>query len=117
MALLRNIFKNIESLEQKMHDKWLGTQPEVILPRLRSLLTDLENLSSPNGFAGTNEAVTIRKCMLAQRSVPCLIGEMLDHPQLKSGPGITSELFYLDRKRRKARTLSRWYHLDEGFLI
>ncbi|MGO7045451.1 hypothetical protein ACCT07_35365 [Rhizobium johnstonii] len=100
-----------------MNDKWLGGPPSVIIPRLQSLLADIQSLASPGGFDGPVDAVTIRRCMLAQRSVPCLIGEMLDHPQLKSGPGITSELFYLDRKRRIARTLSRWYHLDEGFLI
>ncbi|WP_074067920.1 hypothetical protein [Rhizobium gallicum] len=100
-----------------MNDKWLGTPPDLIIPRLRSLLADLENLAAPGGFAGINDAITIRNCMLAQRSVPCLIGEMLDHSHIKNGPGITSELFYLDRKRRMARTLSRWYRFDEGFLI
>ncbi|NKN01136.1 hypothetical protein GFL89_24440 [Rhizobium leguminosarum bv. viciae] len=98
-------------------DKWLGTPPSVIIPRLQSLLDDLQGLSSPGGFAGPDNAVTIRNCMLVQRSVPCLIGEMFNHPHLKNGPGVTSELFYLDRKRNIARTLSRWYRFDDGLLI
>lgn len=95
-----------------MNDKWLGTPPNVIIPRLQSLLADLQGLSSPGGFARPHDSVTIRNCMLAQRSVPCLIGEMYDHPQIKNGAGITSELFYLDEKRKIARTLSRWYAFD-----
>ncbi|NKL02984.1 hypothetical protein GFM02_33330 [Rhizobium leguminosarum bv. viciae] len=99
-----------------MNDKWLGTPPSVIIPRLQSLLTDLQSLASPGGFASPDNAVAICNCMLAQRSVPCLMGEMSGHPQLKDGPGITSELFYLDGKRKLARTLSRWYHFPQGLL-
>ncbi|MFA1624351.1 hypothetical protein ACDY96_16380 [Rhizobium mongolense] len=99
-----------------MNDKWLGTPPDVIIPRLRSLLSDLEALAAPGGFAGVSDAVNIRNCILAQRSVPCLIGEMSGHPHVKNGPGVTSELFYLDRKRKFARTLSRWYRFDDGLL-
>ncbi|MCQ1855383.1 hypothetical protein [Neorhizobium galegae] len=95
-----------------MTDKWLGTPPSVIIPRLQSLLADLQSLSSPGGFAGPENAVTIRNCMLAQRSVPCLIGEMSGHPHIKDGTGISSELFYFDGKRKIARSLSRWYSFD-----
>jgi hypothetical protein len=100
-----------------MTDKWLGTPPAVIIPRLKFLIADLENLASaPDGIGGVNDAVIIRNCILASRSVPCLIGEMSGHPHIKDGPGITSELFYLDRKRRVGRSLSRWYRFDEGLL-
>lgn len=99
-----------------MHDKWLGSAPDVIIPRLRTLLCDLECLAAPRGSAAINEAVTIRHCILAQRSVPCLVGEMTGHPTLGDGPGVTSELFYLDRKQRVGRTLSRWYRFDDGLL-
>ncbi|MBY5516167.1 hypothetical protein [Rhizobium leguminosarum] len=99
-----------------MTDKWLGTPPGVLIPRLQALLLDLERLSSPGDVADPNETVIIRNCMLAQRSVPCLLGEMSGHPQIKDGPGITSELFYFDRKRKLARTLSRWYHFPQGLL-
>jgi hypothetical protein len=44
------------------------------------------------------------------------MGEMSGHPSIKDGPGITSELFYLDGKRKLARTLSRWYRFDEGLI-
>lgn len=100
-----------------MASNWLGTTPEKLIPRLRSLLTDLEYLAAPNRHPGFNNAVTIRKCILATRAVPCLVGEMSGHPHIKSGsPAITSELFYLDPKLKLGRTLSRWYHFDEGML-
>ncbi|WP_210273095.1 hypothetical protein [Rhizobium sp. WYCCWR 11128] len=98
-------------------DKWLGTPPDLIIPRLRSLVEDLERVAAPGGVAGVNDAVIIKNCILTSRSVPCLIGQMHGHPTIKDGAGITSELFYLDRKRRVARTLSRWYRFDDGLLI
>ena len=103
-----------ESKVTSMNDKWLGTPPSVIIPRLRTLLADLEQLASPSGLPAPDDAVTIRNCMLANRSVPCLIGRFSGHPQIKDGPAITSELFYIDRKRKLARTLSRWYRFDDG---
>jgi hypothetical protein len=99
-----------------MNDRWLGTPPNVIIPRLRSLLADLESMAGPGSVVAPNDAVIIRNCILASRSVPCLMGEMSGHPHIKHGPGITSELFYLDRRRKLGRTLSRWYHFDEGLL-
>ncbi|KQV80557.1 hypothetical protein [Rhizobium sp. Root1220] len=99
-----------------MSDKWLGTPPDVIVQRLRSLLLDLEKLAAPGGSTKPEDVVVIRNCMLAQRSVPCLIGEMIGHPDIKDGPGITSELFFLDRKRKLARSLSRWYRFEDGLL-
>jgi len=99
-----------------MRDKWLGARPDVIIPRLRMLLADLEHVASGGQFDAAKDAVIIRKCILAQRAVPCLIGEMTGHPTIGNSPGATSELFYLDQKRRLGRTLSRWYHFDEGLL-
>jgi len=99
-----------------MNDKWLGTPPSVILPRLRSLLADLEQLSLPGDHPALDDVVIIRNCVLASRAVPCLMGLMSGHPTIKDGPGITSELFYLDQKRRLGRTLSRWYRFDEGLI-
>ncbi len=99
-----------------MNDKWLGTPPGVLLPRLKSLLNDLERLAGPGGRIEKTDAVIIRNCILAQRSVPCLLGEMSGHPSIKDGPGITSEIYYLDQKRKMARTISRWYHFDQGLI-
>lgn len=99
-----------------MNEKWLGTPPSMIIPKLRSLVEDLERLASPGGLPNINDAVAIKNCILAQRSVPCLIGQMAGHPNIKDGAGITSELYYLDRKRRIARTLSRWYRFEDGLL-
>ncbi|TBY28410.1 hypothetical protein E0H93_25015 [Rhizobium leguminosarum bv. viciae] len=100
-----------------MNDKWLGGPPSVIIPRLQSLLADIQSLVSPGGFSGPVDPVVIRNCMLVQRSVPCLIGEMSGHPHIKEGtPGVTSELFYLDQKRKIGRTLSRWYYFDHGLI-
>lgn len=106
----------LESKVLSMNDKWLGTPPFVILPRLRSLLADLEQLAVPGSHPVPNEVVNIRNCFVASRAVPCLMGEFSGHPSIKDGPGITSELFYLDRKLKLARTLSRWYRFDEGLI-
>ncbi|TBG89603.1 hypothetical protein ELG67_11135 [Rhizobium leguminosarum] len=100
-----------------MNDRWLGSPPELIIPRLRSLVNDLEDLAAPNRIPAMDDAVIIKNCILTSRSVPCLIGQMHGHPTIKDGAGITSELFYLDRKRRVARTLSRWYRFDDGLLV
>jgi len=103
--------------EIPMNNKFLGASPETIIPKLQSLLLDLEALAAVDHVTAMNDAVIIRKCILASRKVPCLIGEMIGHPKLADGrPAITSELFYLDRKRRLGRTLSRWYHFDEGLM-
>lgn len=99
-----------------MNDKWLGTPPFVMIPRLKSLVADLEQLAVPGSHPTPNGAVNIRNCLLVSRAVPCLIGEMTGHPSIKDGPGLTSELFYLDRKRRLGRTLSRWYSFDDGLI-
>jgi hypothetical protein len=100
-----------------MQDKWLGTPAHVIIPRLQSLLRDLEMIADSKAIEALDDAVVIRNCMLVQRSVPCLIGEMSGHPHIKEGtPGVTSELFYLDQKRRIGRTLSRWYRFDQGLI-
>ncbi|TBF65672.1 hypothetical protein [Rhizobium leguminosarum] len=100
-----------------MFDKWLGTPPDVIIPRLKLLVADLDRLAARDRNISTDEAVLIRNCMLVSRSVPCLMGEFFGHPEVKNGPGITSELFYLDKKLKLGRTLSRWYRFDEGFFI
>ncbi|WP_245271725.1 hypothetical protein [Rhizobium sp. IBUN] len=114
---VKKISRKIESKGKSMHDRWLGTSPGVLIPRLQALLSDIERLSSPGGFAGPDDAVIIRNCMLAQRSVPCLIGKMSGHPHIKEGdPAATSELFFFDQKRRFARTLSRWYRFEDGLI-
>lgn len=99
-----------------MTDRWLGTPPELLLPRLRSLIADLELLSARGRYPETDDAVRVRNCMLAKRAVPCLVGEFSGHPTLKNGPAVTSELFFLDRKKRLGRTLSRWYRFDDGLI-
>ncbi|WP_312862228.1 DUF6634 family protein [Rhizobium sp. P32RR-XVIII] len=52
--------------------------------------------------------------------MPCLIGRPIGHPKVPDGKmACTSELFYLDRERGIARTMSRWYRLgtcvDPGY--
>lgn len=106
----------MEESKERLMDKWLGTPPELLLPRLRSLITDLELLAAPGRHPEITEAVRVRNCMLTKRAVPCLVGEFSGHPSLKDGPAVTSELFYLDRKKRIGRTLSRWYHFEDGLI-
>ena len=94
-----------------MPNPWLGTEPEILIPRLERLTRDLEEISRKN-HRMSGSSVLLEDFFLCQRAVPCLAGHMFGHPEIDNGsPGFTSELFYLDPERRVARTLSRWYRL------
>lgn len=83
---------------------------------LRQLADDLTGIVS--GTKPTAEdlasAVMIQGA-IGQRSVPCLIGVAANHPRLGNRLITTSQLFMVDPARRWARTLSRFYRLDDGF--
>ncbi len=53
-----------------MTDKWLGTPPFVLIPRLKSLLADVEQLAEPGSYAAPDEVVLIRNSLLAQLRIP-----------------------------------------------
>jgi len=52
--------------------------------------------------------------ILMRRAVPCLSGISTGHPDIRDGAAaITSEIYFIDTERRLARSLSRWYLLDD----
>jgi hypothetical protein len=77
---------------------------------LRRLADDLENIDrQPDRIA---PEVTMHRWALGKRMVPCLLGCPIGHPSIADGKSAySSELFYLDRQRGIARTMSRWYRL------
>lgn len=94
-----------------MHSHWLGTEPDILIPRLEKLTRDLQEVFRARRNP-VRDAVVLEDYFLCQRAVPCLAGHMFGHPEIETGrPGFTSELFYLDPEQGIARTLSRWYVL------
>jgi hypothetical protein len=93
---------------------WLGHSPEALIPRLRSLLADVEAAAASSAYPFPKECVALDDWMLMRRAVPCLAGTSTGHPDIRDGaPTITSEVFFIDTERRLARSLSRWYLLDD----
>jgi hypothetical protein len=90
---------------------WLGSDTQELLKQLQSLVSDLGNLENNRSPLHLASCVQIDQWAIAQRAVPCLIGNVTGHPTLGNGPTATSELFYMDTERGYARTLSRWYRL------
>ncbi len=95
-------------------ESWLGHTPELLIPRLKSLIDDLERLAWPKDVSYRVEpTVVIADWAIMRRSVPCLVGRVTGHPSIREGaPAATSELFFLDETLQLARSLSRWYRLD-----
>lgn len=90
------------------------TQVEEHLDRLRRLVVDIEALAhgrhpSP---AVLSQAPILENWALAVHPVPCLTGQFLGHPTIRSGrSGRTSDLWVHAPGLSYARTLSRWYRL------
>lgn len=90
------------------------TQIEDHLDRLRRLVADVEALASGRhpGAAAFATAPVIENWALATRWVPCLTGQFLGHPTIRSGrAGRTSDLWVHAPSLGYARTLSRLYRL------
>ncbi|MHC2574967.1 hypothetical protein [Rhizobium leguminosarum] len=90
--------------------EWFGTSRAALIEKLRRLADDLENIDrQPDRIS---PEVTMHSWTHGKRMVPCLIGVPTGHPKIGDGkPAYSSELFYLDKERGIARTLSRWYRL------
>lgn len=83
-----------------------------LLPRLRSLVQDLEEVLRNDGvFAPTNYA-HVERWELDVRWTLCLSGQFFGHPTISDGNlGRSSEIFFVTDDERYVRTLSRWYRL------
>lgn len=80
-----------------------------------ALARDLRRLaaSTAPSPAALAAAPVVSRWRVGIRPVPALIGRVDGHPLLPRGPLTSSELVVVDRSRRFARTLSRWYVLGE----
>ena len=93
---------------------WLGHDPQSLIPRLRTLLADVEAAAASATYYFPKESVALDDWVLMRRAVPCLAGRSTGHPDITDGaPTITSEVFFIDTERRLARSLSRWYLLED----
>ncbi|KQV73239.1 hypothetical protein ASC90_07515 [Rhizobium sp. Root1220] len=91
-------------------DLWLGYSKVALVEKLRRLADDLENAETSAG-TGVPSAF-LKDWFLVQRPVPSLVGQSFGHPRIADGrTACTSQLFFLDKRRGLARTLSRWYSL------
>ena len=96
----------------RTHGDWLGHDPNLLIPRLKALLADLERVVRSPAYPAV-ATVAMEDWFMFNRAVPCLTGRSTGHPDIRDGaPTITSEVYFIDFDRRLARTLSRWYHLD-----
>ncbi|MEZ0001613.1 hypothetical protein [Sinorhizobium fredii] len=96
------------------NENWLGCSPTILLPRLRSLAEDVEKLMRGDPIQLDEQPVRIDDWVPMRRAVPCLVGTMTGHPTVRDGgAGVTSEIYYIDESLGIARSLSRWYRLDD----
>ena len=88
----------------------------MMLARLKALVADMEAVR--NGTVGKelpDDAPVLDQWAMTHRSALCLTGRSTGHPLLP-GAGreiVTSDLWLLSKDKQWARTLSRWYRLDE----
>lgn len=95
-----------------MTGEWLGAQPDLMIPRLESLVADLRSVARGQSPPMLEKAALLDDYLIFQRAVPCLAGRMFDHPDIATGhAGVTSELYFIDVERGVARTFTRWYRL------
>ncbi|MGO6946995.1 MULTISPECIES: hypothetical protein [Rhizobium] len=95
-----------------MSDAWLGQNPRELVRSLRQLADDLEKLASGALPVVQSKAVKIRDYSLSNRAVPCLVGRMSGHPNIRDGAaGITTEIYYANEQQQLVRTFNRFYRL------
>ncbi len=95
-----------------MPDHWLGQNPHDMVRSLRVLADDLERLANGAQPDRHTEPVRIRDYLLSKRTVPCLVGRVSGHPTIPDdGAGMTTELYYVNEKKRVVRTFNRFYQL------
>lgn len=93
----------------------LSPQIDAEIDRLERLLADLrrirEGVAPDTGDFGT--APVIHDYGIGVRRVPCLVGHVTGHPNLRGPLSITSDLWVFAPELGWARTLSRYYVLGK----
>ncbi|UIJ79108.1 MULTISPECIES: hypothetical protein [Rhizobium] len=91
---------------------WFGMERTDLIMRLRQVADDLEAVGGAPDKS-LPPGVSIKNWALAQRTIPCLIGNATGHPEIgQNRPMFSSPIYYMDIERRIARTFSRWYRLE-----
>lgn len=95
-----------------MPNQWLGQNPRELVSALRALADDLEQLADGQKPPVVSSAVKIRDYTISRRTVPCLVGRMTGHPTIRDGAaGMSTELYFVDEKRKLVRSANRFYRL------
>lgn len=95
-----------------MPSQWLGQNPDELVSALRTLADDLEQLANGQKPQVIAHAVKIRDYTISRRTVPCLVGRMSGHPTIREGAaGMSTELYFVDEKRKLVRSANRFYRL------
>ncbi|WP_245496000.1 DUF6634 family protein [Rhizobium leguminosarum] len=98
-------------MDDSVAEDWFGMDRSDLINRLRSIADDLGAIEQ-RPLGTIPEGLLIRNWALAQRTVPCLIGNATGHPMIgNERPMFSSPIYYIDTERRVARTFSRWYRL------
>lgn len=92
------------------------------LARLKQLVTDLEMIAAgrpPPEISGETEVPTLSNWLQIERPVPALVGLSSGHPRLpgEARPVVTSHVVMISNDEKWARTLSRWYRLENAMVL
>ena len=88
------------------------------LQRLKRLVTDMEKVAArmlPEDIAVPEETPTLDDWFAVTREFPALAGYSTGHPRLVGTRRLitTTELWLISEDQQWARTLSRWYRLEQ----
>ena len=81
---------------------------------LMQVATDLSELRTPGYLEALEPEATVSNWYLSPIEVLSLRGNVKCHPRLRDGPFESSQLFYFNKELHLARTLSRWYRLEDA---
>ena len=85
---------------------------------LKRLSTDLVEIAGGRGPRPEDlaDAPTLDEYVVAEKTLPCLVGVQSGHPSVTGSRIQTSEMYVLDERSGWARTLSRYYRLGRPLL-
>lgn len=94
-----------------------GDEVATTIARLRALADDLERMTMFQPNRELSDVPELQHWAWDSRRRPCLIGFVSDHPSLPDGPGMTSEVYAIDRQLGWVRTFSRFYRLGPALTL
>jgi len=84
-----------------------------VMRRIRSMCDDIDAVLAglPPSEEKLSRAPLLHQWQLVPYQSVCLSGFVSDHPRIRNGPLVSSQVFMLDPERKWGRTLSRFYRL------